>query len=334
MELLEHSGKPLVSVCMITYNHANYITEAIEGVLKQVTNFKIELVIGEDLSTDNTRAICQDYAQRYPEIIKLLPTMYNIGAMQNFTRTLETCIGKYIAICDGDDYWTSPHKLQDQLNFLERNQDYGLVCSDYHIFVQEHNLFSYSYLKNSFQYSSATDINLHNYLIERKYIRTLTVLFKAALYKSYVSQIDAIIRLGKSAGDLPLWLFLLSQSKARYIPEITAVYRVTPGTASRITDIEKRFQFKKDILEIIKYYADRLNVPKSIRSNIKKHSILTQMEYDFHFKRPLKVLLGIIDLIAIGKSSKAAILLLLGSCNIAKKEYVINRLKLETYLIK
>ncbi|MDF1549683.1 MAG: glycosyltransferase, partial [Bacteroidales bacterium] len=115
-----------LSVCMITYNHEKYIGQAIEGVLMQKTNFDIELLIGEDFSNDNTRNICMGYKNKYPDKIKLLLREKNIGMMRNFIQTLNTCKGKYIALCDGDDYWTDPLKLQKQVDFLEANPEYAL----------------------------------------------------------------------------------------------------------------------------------------------------------------------------------------------------------------
>jgi len=116
-------NSPLVSIICITYNHEPYIAEAIEGVLMQKCSFPIELVIGEDCSTDNTRKICEEYANK-SELIKLLPTETNLGMMPNFIRTLQSCTGKYIAMCEGDDYWTDPLKLQKQVDFLEANAEY------------------------------------------------------------------------------------------------------------------------------------------------------------------------------------------------------------------
>lgn len=116
--------KPTVSVHMVTYNHALYIAQAIEGVLMQQTTFEVELVIGEDCSKDNTLAICESYRAKYPDKIKLIKRENNIGSMKNFADLFTYCTGKYIAICDGDDYWTDPNKLQDQVDFLEANPDY------------------------------------------------------------------------------------------------------------------------------------------------------------------------------------------------------------------
>ena len=114
----------IVSVDMITYNHELYIAQAIEGVLMQKTNFKFELVIGEDCSTDTTAAVVKVYAQKYPDIIKARYNEKNLGVQENGLKTIQECTGTYMAFCEGDDYWTDPYKLQKQVDFLEANPKY------------------------------------------------------------------------------------------------------------------------------------------------------------------------------------------------------------------
>ena len=122
--------RPIVSVDMVTYNHAPYIGRAIEGVLRQETDFPIELVIGEDCSTDGTREVVFDYQSRHPKIIRVISSDKNVGANANANRTLQACRGKYVAFCEGDDYWHHPQKLRKQVEFLEAHPAYGLIHSD------------------------------------------------------------------------------------------------------------------------------------------------------------------------------------------------------------
>jgi glycosyltransferase involved in cell wall biosynthesis len=117
-----------ISICMITYNHQQFIEEAISSVLCQKTKYSFELIIGEDCSTDNTRTICEKYAKQYPDKIKLLPSEKNYGVAPNFKRTLEACTGRYIAICEGDDYWINEEKLQIQVAFMDENLSY-VICA-------------------------------------------------------------------------------------------------------------------------------------------------------------------------------------------------------------
>lgn len=120
----------MVSVSMIAYHAEAYIREAIEGVLRQQVDFPIELVIGDDCSADDTRRICESYALKYPGIVRLLPAEANMGITANTARTMGSCQGKYIAVCDGDDIWTDPLKLKKQVDFLEGNPAYGIVYTD------------------------------------------------------------------------------------------------------------------------------------------------------------------------------------------------------------
>ncbi len=132
---------PLVSVMVQTYQHANYLKDCLEGILKQKTSFPFEILLGEDDSTDGTRQICLDYAERYPEKIRLFLhhpdnkiqvmgiTTGNFNALYNFY----SARGKYIAFCEGDDCWTDPFKLQKQVDFLEDNPEFVL---SYHRFQE------------------------------------------------------------------------------------------------------------------------------------------------------------------------------------------------------
>lgn len=114
---------PLVSVAMITYQHERFIGEAIESVLSQRTQFPIELVIGEDCSSDRTRQIVLDCQARDPRRIRVLTRTKNIGLQRNFLETFRACRGKYVALLEGDDVWIDPNKLQLQIDYLESHPE-------------------------------------------------------------------------------------------------------------------------------------------------------------------------------------------------------------------
>lgn len=131
---IDHETK--VAVWMITYNHAPYITKAIESVLRQECNFSLHLYIGIDYSTDETLNICSEYAQKYPNLITIIKAKKRIGASKNALAVYRACIqskAKYMAMLEGDDYWISRTKLQDQVNILERDNDIAVVCSSYNV---------------------------------------------------------------------------------------------------------------------------------------------------------------------------------------------------------
>jgi glycosyltransferase involved in cell wall biosynthesis len=116
-----------VSVCLFTFNYGKYLGEAIDSVLSQKTSFPVEIVIGDDHSTDNTRSIAEEYEKRNPGRILLSFSPINLGGTRNWIRTMNACRGKYIALLDGDDYFTDPYKLQRQYDMLEANTQY-VMC--------------------------------------------------------------------------------------------------------------------------------------------------------------------------------------------------------------
>ena len=117
---------PLLSVCVITYNHKDYIRECLDSILDQKTDFSYEIIIADDFSTDNTRAIIEEFKDKYTEVIKLIFQPKNVGGHQNFFDLMTSPKGKYVAYIEGDDYWTDVTKLQQQVDFLEQNDDYAI----------------------------------------------------------------------------------------------------------------------------------------------------------------------------------------------------------------
>lgn len=206
-----------LNVCMITYNHERYIHQAIQSVLGQIADFPIELVIGEDGSTDNTRAICETYATNYPDKVKLLPVKGNLGMMKNFLRTYRACDGKYIAFLEGDDFWTDRTKLQKQIDFLERNPSYS-ACF--------HNVT----MKNE-RNSETTEWILHQQL-EKDTFDTNDVLdpwFIPSLSFVFVNYGDFLLPewfFNCKYGDLPFMLLLSLKGNFKYINEVMGVYRL------------------------------------------------------------------------------------------------------------
>ncbi|MFU8817190.1 MAG: glycosyltransferase family 2 protein, partial [Pseudomonadales bacterium] len=121
---------PLVSVAVVTYGHEGYIERCLQGILKQRTTFPFEVVVGTDCSPDRTDAIVRDYACRFPEIVRAIFRDENVGPLANNRDVLEKARGQYLAVCDGDDEWTDPFKLQKQVAWLEQHPDTVLVFTD------------------------------------------------------------------------------------------------------------------------------------------------------------------------------------------------------------
>ncbi|MBA4317257.1 MAG: hypothetical protein C0412_02550 [Flavobacterium sp.] len=118
----------MVSIVCLAYNHELFIGEAMESFLKQETDFPFEILVGEDCSTDNTKEIVLDYIKKYPRIIRIISSPKNVGMQENCWRTLNSANGKYIAFCEGDDFWVYNKKLQMQVDFLEANPEYSITA--------------------------------------------------------------------------------------------------------------------------------------------------------------------------------------------------------------
>ena len=132
---------PFVSIWMLTYNQEKFIEQCVESVMNQQANFEYKLFIGEDVSTDNTREICKRLKKKFPNKIELFLNDRNLGVNLNAKKVLEETFNsnaKYIALLEGDDYWTDPYKLQKQVDFLELNQDYIGVAHRHHILYQNY----------------------------------------------------------------------------------------------------------------------------------------------------------------------------------------------------
>ncbi len=232
------SGSPTVSVCMIAYNVAPFIAEAIEGVVKQQTGFPVELVIGEDCSLDETRAICEAYARRYPDLVRLLPSDINRGIAGNAARTLSHCRGKYIAICDADDVWVDPHKLQQQVDFLEAHPDYGVVYTDVQLIDRQGKLLE-DHLHDSVRSRYDSGIVFFK-LLECNFINNSTSLFRRSLLADHEIDPDRHYY----THDRHLWIHIASRAKVHFCEAKSTQYRRHGGNVTN-TPAKKAYNHKK-----------------------------------------------------------------------------------------
>ena len=132
------NSRPKISVAVITYNQQNTIAQTLDSILMQKGDFDLELVVGEDCSTDNTLAICKQYAERNPNIIKLLSGPKNLGITHNFVRTITACSGEFIGDIAGDDYYIDDHALEKQMNYMLEHPDVGVMgANGYRFYVKQ-----------------------------------------------------------------------------------------------------------------------------------------------------------------------------------------------------
>ena len=234
------------SICMITYNQEKFISQAIEGAINQKTNFDFELVIGEDCSTDSTKEIIYKYKKQHPDKIKVITSETNVGMMQNFIRTLNSCRGKYVALCEGDDYWTDLNKLQKQVDFLESHPDFAM-CSHAVETVFESVGEKDPFVK-PLRMSTFEDIVTHGH-----FIPTLSIVFKkVALPIIPVWFKDLWV------GDIPLVLLVAHYGKNYYIDEVMGLKRKHQDSITQQSQ-RKTKKFKEYSTENKLFFYKKLN---------------------------------------------------------------------------
>jgi len=269
---------PLISVFMLTYNHALYIAQAIEGVLQQETNFPIELVIGEDCSTDSTREIVLNYQQKYPNIIRVIYSENNVGTNKNIHRVRKACRGKYIAFCEGDDYWHDPYKLKKQVDYLESHPECGLVYSSYDVYHCK----SKKTIKDFIRYRKWEIIKnpkLTDYFTSLKKIGgrrvgilTCTVIVQKNILENIIKADPHLHSNGHFlVGDIQIWAELIHNTSVHYIPESMATYFITEESATRSKDKRKVLMLQISGAEVKIYLCNKYKLPSNFRSKFEEN---------------------------------------------------------------
>jgi glycosyltransferase involved in cell wall biosynthesis len=238
IEVADHAAlvkAPVISVHMITYNHEPYLADAIEGVIRQQTEYPFELLIGEDCSTDKTRAIALAFQRRHPDRIAVLYSGSNVGALANSKRVFLKERGKYVAYCEGDDYWHDPSKLQKQVTFLEAHPDHVLVHSALRVQTGQAIKPRWTILER------IPTGRVFEELLQGNFIATCTACIRRSVMADYFA--SGITRNGYLMDDYPRWLFASQQGLVGYIDEPLATYRRTPGSLTgRTPDAELRME--------------------------------------------------------------------------------------------
>jgi glycosyltransferase involved in cell wall biosynthesis len=262
-------SKPLVSVKMITYNHAPYIRRAVEGVLQQKTNFPFELVIGEDCSTDGTREIVFEYERRYPDLVRVIYSKHNVGASANNRQTAKACSGKYLAFCEGDDFWHDPGKLQKQVGYLESHPECGLVYSGYDVYHPSSNKTIRDFIQFK-RWKMPENPTLEDFVEEQSVlgrgIATCSVVLRRCLYDE-VKAADPYLHQGDHfrMGDTQLWAEMSLKARVHFIPESLATHVISEESATRSKDVTKLLLFGMSQAEMMLYLCSKHNLPQHLR---------------------------------------------------------------------
>lgn len=240
--------KPFLAIWMVTYNHGAYIRQAIESVMMQRANFAYKLYIGEDCSTDQTAQICRELSLKYPGKIELFLNDSNLGPHANALQVYDACFksgAKYIAMLEGDDYWTDTHKLQKQVNFLEDHPDFVLSFHPIQILNAQNQLIDDFLTKVPVDYQTIETLARHG-----NYIHTPSVVFRNCL-SSLPSEFEHC-----AIGDYFLYLVLAQQGKLYYFEDKMAVYRYGVGTFSGNSTLSMARKNLKLFTCVLSYFKD------------------------------------------------------------------------------
>lgn len=232
----------LVSINCITYNHEKFIDKAIESFINQITDFEFEIVIGEDCSTDGTLEIVKEYEKQYPSLIRLITDSKNVGMSKNSRRILDASVGEYIAICEGDDYWTDPFKLQKQVDFFKRHKECSLVFHAADIINVETGL-----IEGEIRPFKRTFIYPENKLFfgGGDFVATASMMFKKSLM---IDLPDFYVK--SPVGDHAMALLLSYRGRVGYINEKMAVRSLwVPGSWN--TSMNKKQDEERKIKHIL-----------------------------------------------------------------------------------
>ena len=271
-----------VSVLMPTYNHEKTIAQAIESFLAQRCTFPIELCICDDASTDATPKIAAKYQQQYPNQITFIAKPVNQGLMRNYQTLLSVAKGQYLSILESDDYWTDPLKLQKQVDFLDANEEYGLSFTRVS-FWQDGVL---KQAKNVEEVVAKHANDLYSYMVLRIIIYSPTTCFRRSLLDAYC-HVDAYVRLDFKTFDYPVWLSLARFSKVHYLPDDTAVYRISGASISNTSDVSKRLKFELAVIKIRHYVVGLYGTGCLSLRAIRRREAVVSARILWRHKRPL-----------------------------------------------
>lgn len=243
--------QPVVSVLIVTYNQERFIARAIEGALAQWCDFPVEIVIGDDCSTDRTAAICRDYEQRCPGVVRLVSYRQNKGVLANYCNTLRECRGEFIADCAGDDFWADSRKLQRQVERLRRNPGLSMVFSDYAQCDESGHITcpSMTGYGSDMEFSYASDIYRLMDQHGKTFVFTGSACFRKETFLS-ACETNPIFFRGFPCEDFQLVFFMLRAGNIYYENRVTACYRVLSNTVSHHRSLRKMYEFEFGVFRL------------------------------------------------------------------------------------
>ncbi len=261
---MDNNTTPLVSIVSLTFNHAPYIRECLDGFVMQKTDFPFEIIIHDDASTDDTADIIREYAEKYPHLFRpILQKENQYSRHRNFNIILKECIekakGKYIAFCEGDDFWNDLLKLQKQADYLELHPDVGMVYSDFNVINQTTGKRISSVFTNYPDRYPKTYDSAEAFVLKKGYVAPPSWLFRKELDITQTPQ--------SSDGTFVYFTYFLTHTKTHVFDEPMVTYRKLEESASHIIDRSKIISRHENLYETQLKLIQLYNLDKSIIDN-------------------------------------------------------------------
>jgi len=249
--MVDESNDIMFSVEVTTYNQKEYIAQTLQSIIDQKHNYKYEILVSDDCSTDGTQDVIKEFHKKYPDIIKPLYNKMNLGAMKNYYQNISRAKGKYLMGCGGDDYWL-PGKVEKQISFMERNLDFAVCYGKADAFYTKENRIEPNFGSN---YLDFKDI-----LTKRNSCPALTLCIRKDFFIKYLNEIkphekDWLLE------DYPFLIYTAFESFIYFLDITMAVYRIVDNSVSHQVDIEKMLRFKKSGYDIQDFYSKRYYIP-------------------------------------------------------------------------
>jgi glycosyltransferase involved in cell wall biosynthesis len=235
----ENRSTMKLSVLIVAYNQERFIRQTVESALMQRTDFDYEIVIGEDCSTDGTRAVLEQLAHEHPGRLRLLLRDRNVGMHANFANALSACVGEYVATLEGDDYWTDPQKLQKQVDFLVAHPECSFSCHAVEWVFDDGSEPPRRFPEGVKAISAIEDLLQGN-----NFIQTCSLVFRRCLFPSYPDWFFSL-----ALGDWPMCCVLAQYGKIGFVDEVMAIYRIHQGGVWSTTSDVYRFPKVLDMYE-------------------------------------------------------------------------------------
>jgi len=281
-KIIEHSApdvmatSPQVSVVMLAYNHGAYIGQAIEGVACQKTTFPVELLIGEDCSPDNTLEVALAYQHKHPDLVRVITAERNVGPRPNSKRLEEAVRGKYVAYCEGDDYWHDPRKLQMQVDYLETHPECGLVYTD----ADSLDVTSGERAEAVLRYEPERhpgDDAYTSILRGNIEIWPLTVCVRTSLVREILRDCPEVTDASYAMGDTQRYLEITRRSAVHFMSVSTATHNRLAESMTQSRNTDKRARFIASSKRLVLHYLDKYPLPpetdREIRSWVARRSL-------------------------------------------------------------